>query len=114
MEEMKLYERIEYTNQELIRVRKMEGDLVREIEGKQEVESKKTDFIQSVVENYNKVAQEAVASRVELPVTHKGGHDEGEWGNLKREFLELKESKIWEEKRLNEDNDRLRNYIRQL
>jgi hypothetical protein len=42
------------------------------------------------------------------------GADEEEWRSLKREFLELKESKIREESRLNEENDRLRKEVREL
>lgn len=49
-----------------------------------------------------------------MPITHRGTHDEQAWKDLKKEFLELKESKIWEENALNEENDRLRVEIRQL
>ena len=30
-----------------------------------------------------------------MPVTYRASHDEEAWKNLKKEFLELKESKIW-------------------
>ena len=49
-----------------------------------------------------------------MPITHKSSRDEEEWKNLKREFLELKESKIWEENSWKEQNDRLRDEIREL
>jgi hypothetical protein len=35
LEEMKLYDKIEQANQELIRVKKMEADLIKEMEEKQ-------------------------------------------------------------------------------
>ena len=53
-------------------------------------------------------------SRVEMPATHRGSMNEEEWKNLKKEFLELKESKIWEETSWKEQNDRLRGEIREL
>lgn len=86
-EEMKLYDHIEALNQELIRVKKIESDLMRDIDNKQKNESKKNDFIKNSVETYNKVAQEALHSRVEMPVTHRAAHDEEAWKNLKKEFL---------------------------
>jgi hypothetical protein len=45
-------------------------------------------------------------SRIEVPVTYTGNDED--WKKLKKEFLELKESKIWEETALKEENDRLR------
>ena len=52
-------------------------------------------------------------SKVEPPITH-GRYNDEEWTNLKREFLELKESKMREEKVLTDENDRLRSEVRAL
>lgn len=46
---MKLYDHLEALNQELIRVKKIESDLMRDIEIKQKNESKKNDFIKNSV-----------------------------------------------------------------
>jgi hypothetical protein len=95
---MKLYDKIEQTNQELLRVKKIQADLSKEIADKQQEQQRKTEFIQQVVEHHNKAAQDAdkiMKSRIEIPVTHAGRFNEDDWKNLKREFLEFKESKIW-------------------
>lgn len=48
-QEMKLYEKIEQVNQELIRCRKMQGDLQREADELKSYEEKKSSFIQQSV-----------------------------------------------------------------
>ncbi len=56
-EEMKLYEKIEHANQELIRVKKVYADLEWEIGEKKRNEQKKTDYISQTVEQHQKVNQ---------------------------------------------------------
>jgi hypothetical protein len=74
--EMRLYDQIEAANQELIRVKKIETDLLKDIDTKKLNEAKKSEFVKNSVETYNKVAQEALNSRVDMPVTHRAAHDE--------------------------------------
>ncbi len=74
--EMRLYDQIEAVNQELIRVKKIETDLLKDIDTKKLNEAKKSEFVKNSVETYNKVAQEALNSRVDMPVTHRAAHDE--------------------------------------
>jgi hypothetical protein len=58
-EELKLYDRIEILNQELICARKIEADLERKLLSKQQSGEKKSGFINQAKEHYQKAAQEA-------------------------------------------------------
>jgi hypothetical protein len=46
---MKLYDKIEQANQELLRCKKMQGDLMREVDEMKRYEEKKTNFINQSV-----------------------------------------------------------------
>lgn len=48
-QEMKLYERIQHINQELIMAKKIEADLIKVVEDKKMNEQKKTNFINESV-----------------------------------------------------------------
>lgn len=115
---MRLYDRIEQLNQELIRTKKIQAELMKDIDEKRRNETKKTDYIHQSVEHHKEVVKEVStlqASRMEMPVTYNRAKvNEEEWKNLKKEFLELKDSKQHEETQLNEENDRLRGEIRAL
>lgn len=49
---MKLYDRIEQANQELIRCRKVQADLQNEVDEMKKYEEKKTSFIEQTVETH--------------------------------------------------------------
>jgi hypothetical protein len=51
-QEMKLYDRIEQANQELIRCRKVQADLQNEVDEMKKYEEKKTSFIEQTVETH--------------------------------------------------------------
>jgi hypothetical protein len=46
---MKLYDEIEQKNQELLRYRKMQSDLTKEVEEMKQYEEKKTNYINKAV-----------------------------------------------------------------
>lgn len=68
---MKLYEKIEQVNQELIRCRKMQADLQKEADELKSYEEKKSSYIQQAVETHKGLANTIAASRIEMPITHK-------------------------------------------
>jgi hypothetical protein len=115
-QEMRLYDRMEQANQELLRCRKMQADLMKEVDEMRRYEEKKTSQIEQVVGTHKELKQQVVStSRMEGPVTHQSTKVSQEaWKQLKKDFLELKDSKQHEETALNEDNDRLRAEIRGL
>ena len=88
---MKLYDKIEQANQELLRCRKMQADLQKEAEELKNYGEKKSSEIQQAVETHKGVTNTVAASRIEMPVTHKSkAVSDEEWKGIKREFLELK------------------------
>ena len=46
---MKLYDKIEQANQELLRFKKMQSDLLKDIEEKKKIEEKKNSYIETSV-----------------------------------------------------------------
>lgn len=84
---MKLYDKIEQANQELLRFKKMQADLLKDIEEKKKIEEKKNSYIETSVEKHNIVAKEintVLASRVQMPVTHKSSISDEDWKNIKK------------------------------
>lgn len=71
-QEMKLYDRIEQANQELIRCRKVQADLQKEVDEMKRYEEKKTSFIEQTAETHKEVKQHTISmSKIEGPVTHQ-------------------------------------------
>lgn len=46
---MKLYDKIEQANQELLRFKKMQADLLKDIEEKKKIEEKKNSYLETSV-----------------------------------------------------------------
>ena len=46
---MKLYDKIEQANQELLRFKKMQADLLKDIEEKKKIEEKKNNYLETSV-----------------------------------------------------------------
>ena len=86
-EELKLYDKLEQLNQEVIMAKKVEAELIRKLELKNDKETKKDDLLKEVKDHHQDAVQKAekiMKSRVEMPVTHRGRVDEEEWKNLKK------------------------------
>lgn len=84
-QELKLYDRIDHVNQELIRAKKIKAELERSLQARNENQQKKEGYINQIAEQHNKAAEKAekiMKSRVEVPVTY-GGSDE-DWKKLKK------------------------------
>lgn len=46
---MKLYDKIEQVNQELLRFKKMQSDLIKDIDEKKKIEEKKNSYLETSV-----------------------------------------------------------------